>query len=553
MMDSKVIFHCLGISKKNYFKKYVIPVFLIAILFPFLMLFLAASIMQGYMLMAVMFVPFLLLTAVVVYPVTSLEGKKRDINNNMHYYITHMGVLATSQMSRIDILLLLSKNEAYGYLATETGRIYALIRYWHLNFPTACRFIGQRTPSVIFTDFLDRMAHAVQAGEDFEKFVLSEQTVVMNDFMTMYEDSLKGIDMIKEIFVSMTMSLIMLVSFAIIMPIITGADATFLLTGAIALFLGTEIIMLMYARSKVPTDRIWHTLEIETTADRRIKWSLPVSLMMCIILTGILIAYSNFPTTIMFAASLTPLLITGLIARTEENKIKRFDNNFGAFIRSLGGAAGARSGLILESLKDLITHDFGPLSTSISDLYKRLKVRLSTIRSWEHFAAGAGSNLIERFATMFVEGTNVGGKPAIIGDIISKNFMYILSMRKLRYSSATSLTGVLYGLTAGIGATMFLAVSIISMMGKLFSGVATPDMDIGISVSNIARTDVGMLTIMLMFMMVGHSLISAILIRVVDGGHHFNTYTHFVGLVWVSAICGEITMRSMGPLLGMVG
>jgi len=30
------------------------------------------------------------------------------------------------------------------------------------------------------------------------------------------------------------------------------------------------------------------------------------------------------------------------------------------------------------------------------------------MRSWEHFAAGTGSNLIERFATMFVEGTNVG-------------------------------------------------------------------------------------------------------------------------------------------------
>jgi flagellar protein FlaJ len=325
-----------------------------------------------------------------------------------------------------------------------------------------------------------------------------------------------------------------------------------LLAGAIAIFLGSEVCLLIYAQSRVPTDRIWHTLEIETIADRRIKWSMPISLALCLFLTGLLITFTDLPITIMFAVALTPLLITGLIARQEENKIKRYDDNFGAFIRSLGGAAGSRSGLIMESLKELRAHDFGPLSINISNLYKRLKSRVNKRGAWEHFAAGAGSNLIERFATMFVEGTDVGGKPGVIGEIINHNFMYILSMRKLRYSSATSLTGVLYGLTAGIGATMFLSISIISMLGKLFSGITVPDVDIGISVGGVAHMDVSMMSTMVMFMMVGHSLLSAMLIRIVDGGHHFNTYTHFVGLVWVSAITAELTLKAMGPLLGMV-
>lgn len=551
-MDTKVIFHCLGISQKKYFKNYVIPVVILSMLFPFLMIFLVPSIIADYMVVLVFVVPIVLLSFVALYPLSNIDKQKKDINNNIHYYITHMGVLATSQMTRVSLLHRLSQNEAYGYLAKESGRIYALIYYWHMSFPAACRFIAKRTPSVLFSDFLDRMAHSVQAGQDFENFIISEQSVVMNDFMTMYKDSLNSIDMVKEMFISMSMSLIFIVAFAIIMPIITGMDAVFLLGGAIFIFLATELIILMFAKSKVPTDRIWHTLEIETVADRRIKWSMPVSLMACIITTGVVVAFSKLPITLMFAVSLTPLLFTGLIAQHEENKIKRFDNNFGAFIRSLGGAAGSRSGLILESLKELVSHDFGPLSENIRNLYKRLKTRLNAMRSWEHFAAGTGSNLIERFATMFVEGTNVGGKPAIIGDIISRNFMDIQSMRKLRYSSASSLVGVLYGLTAGIAATMFLAVSIISMLAKLFSNVMMPDMDVGISVSAITHTNIGLLSGMLMFMMVCHSLISSMLIRVVDGGHHFNTYTHFVGLVWVSAISAELTMGSMGPLLGVM-
>ena len=550
-MNTKVIFHCLGISQKNYFKNFVIPVTILAILFPIIILVLVPSVMEGVLVVGVMLVPIALFAIVIIYPISGLEGKKKEIDNNIHYYITHMGVLATSQMSRVDLLLKLSHTEAYGYLAKETGRIHALIFYWHVSFPVACRFIAQRTPSVLFSDFLDRMAHSVQAGQEFGEFVLLEQTVVMNDFMTMYQDSLNSIDMIKEMFVSMCMSLIFIVAFAIIMPIITGMDSIILLGGSIAIFIGTELVILLYARSKVPADRIWHTLDIETPADRRIKWSMPVSLFLCMIVTVIVLVFTKLPTTIMFAASLTPLLLTGLIARTEENKIKRYDNNFGAFIRSLGGAAGSRSGLILESLKELTSHDFGPLSENVNNLYKRLKTRLSTPRSWEHFAAGTGSNLIERFATMFVEGTNVGGKPTVIGDIISKNFMSILSMRKLRYSSASSLIGVLYGMTAGIAATMFLALSIIAMLAKMFSNISIPDIDIGISIATISATNIPLMTTMLMIMMVCHSLMSAMLIRIVDGGHHFNTYTHFVGLVWISALTAELTIQGMGPLLGM--
>jgi flagellar protein FlaJ len=550
-MNTKMIFHCLGISQDKYIKKFVIPALILAFMFPIIIILLVPSIVQGVMVIGIILVPMALLSIVILYPISSLEGKKKDIDNNIHYYITHMGVLATSKMSRIDLLLKLSHTEAYGYLAKETGRIYALVFYWHVSFPVACRFIGSRTPSVLFSDFLDRLAHSVQAGQDFDDFVISEQTVVMNDFMTMYQDSLNSIDMIKEMFISMCMSLIFIVAFAIIMPIITGIDSILLLVGAIGIFVGTELIILLYARTKVPADRIWHTLDIETVADRRMKWSLPVSLFLCMVVTGSVLLYNKLPITIMFALSLTPLLLTGTIARLEEDKIKRFDNNFGAFIRSLGGAAGSRSGLILESLKELTAHDFGPLSGNVNSLYKRLKTRLNTPRSWEHFAAGTGSNLIERFATMFVEGTNVGGKPGLIGEIISKNFMSILSMRKLRYSSASSLVGVIYGITAGIAATMFLSLAIIAMLAKLFSKIALPEIDIGISIAAIGGSNIPLMTSMLMIMMVSHSLMSAMLIKVVDGGHHFNTYTHFVGLVWTSALTAELTFRGMGPLLGV--
>lgn len=550
MLNRNIIFHTLGIPQKDYIKKYVIPVFIFMFAFPIIVL-LGAPDISGDTMLVVLWSPLILLFLVILYPFINIESKRKEIDNSLHYYITHMGVLATTQMSRIEILHHLSKNEAYGYLGTETERIYALVTYWNLSFPVACSFIAKRTPSVLFSDFLDRLAHAIHAGAKFEEFVIAEQTVVMNDFVTMYKEALHATDVIKELFVSMSLSLIFLVSFSIIMPIITGLDTKLMVTGAIIMYLVVEIVILMYTRTKVPTDRIWHTLEIETKADQRIKWSMPVSLMLCMIVSSILILFSDLPVTILFASSLTPLLITGIIAQKEENKIKRFDENFGAFIRSLGSMSGARSGLILESLRVLVTHDFGPLSDNIKRLYRRLKLQIKTMKAWEHFAAGTGSNLIERFATMFVEGTNLGGKPDVIGNIISMNFMEILSMRKLRYSSAGGLVGILYGMTIGLAVTMFLSISIIAMLAKLFTTTEMPNMDIGLSLHTVMNTDIGLLTTMIMFMMVGHAFISASLIRVIDGGHHFNTYVHLVGLVWVSALAAEATMRGMVPLLGI--
>jgi len=80
-----------------------------------------------------------------------------------------------------------------------------------------------------------------------------------------------------------------------------------------------------------------------------------------------------------------------------------------------------------ESLRQLIYHDFGPLTQNVRELYKRLNTRINKIRAWEYFAAGTGSNLIERFGTIFAEGTHLGGKPEVIGEIIGDNVMEINS------------------------------------------------------------------------------------------------------------------------------
>lgn len=542
----------MGMTPSDYIKRFAIPILLLGFGFPVLIQIAAPDIMVGDIALALWSIPFFFIILIVMYPMNTLASMKIQIDQNIHYYVTHMGVLATSQMQLKDLLYSLSRNEAYEYLGKETGKIYMLMNDWKLSFAQSCRFIARRTPSDIYADFLDRFAHAMDSGENVELFLRSEQKVVMNAFDTMYKDALHSIDTLKEIYISMVMALLFVVSFAIILPVIMGMDANLLMTGSIIMFMGTEILLVYFAKLRVPKDRIWHTLDIETDADRKIKFSFPVSILLCVLVSIPILIWNKLPITIEMAVILTPLLITGRVANIEENKIKRKDDNFASFIRSLGASSGARGGLVNESLRQLIYHDFGPLTKNVRELYSRLNTRINKIRSWEFFAAGTGSNLIERFGTMFAEGTHIGGKPEVIGEVIGDNVMEINSLRKLRYSSSSSLSSMMYGLTAGIAFTMFLSLTIVKMLTEVFTAANMPEgVDIGLSISAAAGLNFDIMTFMIMAMLVGHSFLSAVLIRVVDGGHMFNIYTHFVGLMWVSAICAELTIKLSGPIINL--
>ena len=78
-MNTKVIFHCLGISQKNYFMNFVIPITILAILFPIIILLLVPSVMEGVLFLGVMLVPIALFAIVIIYPISSLEGKKKKL------------------------------------------------------------------------------------------------------------------------------------------------------------------------------------------------------------------------------------------------------------------------------------------------------------------------------------------------------------------------------------------------------------------------------------------------------------------------------------------
>jgi flagellar protein FlaJ len=151
---------------------------------------------------------------------------------------------------------------------------------------------------------------------------------------------------------------------------------------------------------------------------------------------------------------------------------------------------------------------------------------------------------------MFVEATNLGGQPEVIGDMIANNFHRIVNLRKRRYQSASSLVGVLYGLTGGIGFTLYISIGVVDLMQEMFTTISMPE---GMGMGLILNTDIGnidVLSAMILLIMVAHSLMSALLIRFVDGGHLLRSTKDFVIMVWISAFSAVFTVSGVGALLG---
>ncbi len=551
----------LGINVERYLRFILLPSLIGAVILFFVIYFVLYSMLEplGMFRILILTVPVFVILPAILYIKMVEVRMKNEIDNNIHFYITHMGALSTSEIDRKELMKILSERSEYKALAEETRKIFLLMSKWRRNLAQACRFIAKRTPSKIFSDFLDRMAHELDSGEDFKEFIKREQKVVMEDFVTLYNGKMYSIDIFKEIYVSIILSLSFFAAFAIIMPFLTGISVKTTIYLVMIFFFITEAGVLLYLKAVVPEDPIWQTSGEYTEIDIRIYRIFVISLFVFLILfTGLL--YLNYvmnlidlPFTFLMALAITPFLIPGFLARKEEKLISEKDRNAPSFIMSLGASSSARGGNILESLKYLTAHDFGALTEDVKSLYRRLNSRINKKRAWEKFAISTNSNLIYRFTDMFVEAISLGAEPIDVAEIVSSNFITINNLRKRRAQTTSSFIGIAYGVIIGISFALYISFGVVESMNNLYSSLEIPAEMIGSILHVVPAEDLTFVSRLITLLMLIHAVLSTIAIKVMDGGRITAGLIHMVGMMWVAAIAGYVSQVTITSLLSAGG
>lgn len=533
-------------TPKKYITKVFLPaVFLSTVLGMGLFLLLSRLTDSFYIRLLPLLFPIFALVYAFVFPYVKLDNRKREIESKSHFFITAFGVLSKTDVDRKWLLKILSEKRELRFLARELNKIHILVAEWNQSLAQASRFISKRTPSPMFSDFLDRFAFSLDSGEAMDGFLFKEQENVMNDYTNYYRGALYEIDTFKEIYSAMVLSLAFLLTFVIIIPMLVGENILKLSLYVFVFFILIEFLMVYIVKTISPYDPIWHSRDMMTRADKRILSSLVFSIILCFSTIGViyyLVSRSEIeiakkiPFQIYGSLILTPLLLVGYVASQEENLVKRKDENFPSFLRSLGGSASAKGGLIVDSLYYLTGHDFGPLTGNIKDLYKRLHLGINNIKSWKLFSAETGSNMIDVFSKMFVESVNLGGDPGKVGDIISLNFSKIMFLRKQKFQVASSFTGISYGLTAGVAFSIAISFSIAGVINTLYTGLDVQGEFLQNIVYISSSENLQYVAYIIFLIMVVHSFFSAVLLRIMDGGHYLNSLMNFVMMVWLSAV-----------------
>ncbi|AWB27878.1 archaellar assembly protein FlaJ [Halococcoides cellulosivorans] len=509
----------------------------------------------------------LIFGSVVFYPKILISQRRRALNNRFHLMVTHMTVLSTTNIDRMEVFRALSKEEEYGALAEELRRIVELVDTWNLSLDDACRRRAKEVPSDHLSDFFDRLSYTLGAGQSLEDYLVSEQDMMIENYKTVYRGTLGNLNVMQDLYLSMILSMTFALVFAIVLPILTGTNPTMTVAAVILMFILVQSGFYLAVRSIAPYDPVWfHPTSVEgpiqQRLDRAFKIGVGLSALLVLIAFGgtlgvtpgfeaLLPWVDELPLPLYVAIPMTPMLYPGIVARQAEQKIKGRDDEFPSFIRALGATEGAKqstTGAVLASLRN---KDFGPLTENVDNLYRRLNMRLEPAKAWHHFAAGTGSYLIQKFSEMYLVGRKMGGSPKMLGELISANMNEILQLRQERTQETTTLIGMLYGITAASVFAFFIGLEIVTILSGMSLDLASSaEFDVN-SLINASVYNIPLIEALLIVVIVFNAILSALMIRTLDGGHKMNTYMHIVALTWIGAITGVFTRWMVGQFLAI--
>ena len=502
----------------------------------------------------------------IFYPYIEWKNKENDIDSKMHFFITHLRVLAISDLSLRDIINMLGGKTAYGALGQEIKRIGILSTQWRMPLSKAFRFMSSRTPSKILKDFLDRFSQSLDSGVEHREFIETEQDAVIEEYKTMYETSNENVIILNEVYVSLLIAIIFIMSLGIVLPVIMGAEDMNMFIYLSSFLLIISEGMLMYLlKAMIPPDEIWHLTGEKGETEKNLIKLFRTSLILTIILGVIMLLgkyYLELPFIkdqlsfeIIFAISLTPLMISGIKVYLEENKISRKERNFLGFIPALGSISTMRGGKINDSVYYLSKKDYGVLTKHIRDLYKRLRTRIDDNASWEWFGVDTCSNYIQRSSEMFREATFAAANPRRASTMIAENIRKIRNLRVKKLTIINTSIALFGGITFGISFAIYISLVIGRHLNEIMIETGSP-------FSGLEQVNVGSILytidpnlyennfIIIFFVLVIHCFLLAFTLKMLRGSHKYLTLLFFIPFVWIVSITSFIVEEGLGGMLG---
>ena len=125
--------------------------------------------------LSLIFVPvivgMIILVAGIFYPYERVISRKRNIETNLPFAISHMGAIAASGVSPQAIFKLLSEFKEYDVIAEEMQKVVRNVEVFGIDPMTALKEVSKRTPSEKFRQLLQGLTTTIEGGGDLRTFL----------------------------------------------------------------------------------------------------------------------------------------------------------------------------------------------------------------------------------------------------------------------------------------------------------------------------------------------------------------------------------------------
>lgn len=109
-----------------------------------------------------------------IYPISKTNKRRRDIETNLPFAITHMAAIASSGVPPYSMFKILKRFREYGEISKESEKIVRNIDLFGLDETRSIKEVISRTPSASFKEFLQGILSTIKTGGSLELFLKQE-------------------------------------------------------------------------------------------------------------------------------------------------------------------------------------------------------------------------------------------------------------------------------------------------------------------------------------------------------------------------------------------
>ncbi len=458
---------------------------------------------------------------------------------DLFYQLTYMAATAAAGISRNKLFQL--ARELPNPAAQYFRQINELAENLRLNYPDACRQVGESVDSENVKNFLLRFSDALRSGEPLAPYLAREAEIQGEEYSNEYERSLESIKRWDDGYTAVTVSVALIVIINIVSTMIYDLGTTtmmaMVMTAAVSGF-GVAWVISRSAPPGVKNVSLAEGSREQRLARRLFQILAPLTVVasLALMMLGIDEGW------IMILASLL-LAPIGVVSSVAESKTGKKSGEISAFLRSVGGTATSRGTTLKEALSHIKIDSYPTLEPDINKLRLRLNAFGKPELCWQMFGVETGGKLIDQTIDIFLEAVNLGGDPEQLGVLSSEFTMKTVRLRaKLAGVSAAFvwLTIVMHGMLAAL---MIFLLEIMEefagMLDEAMAGIPQSEMGMAGMTTNMftfGTPRIAFLEKMTLGMVILLVLINAFAMVSSEGAHMIKIFLYISILLLLSGV-----------------